>query len=355
VGIGAVLQQKVWVQTSAPLYPNLYAFLVGPPGIGKSKSISAIGRYLRELEGLHIAPTSVTGASLIDALDAAKVRIDISTKFDERLDYNSMLAMPDELSALMHEYDRALVAVLTTVYDCLPYSQTRRHGDVSIKIQHPQLSVLAGDTTSHLLKTLPEGVWDQGLMSRTLLIFSDDRPMQDDIFDQKEFYSEDLEHDLFSIFALQGQCRVTQPYRDAYNAWRKVGCPPAPTHPRLVHYNSRRGAHLLKLSIIASVDLGDELVLDRVHFDRALGWLLGAERYMPFTFQVSSSVDSRAIDEVVHWVKEKGTVSSGQLIMFMAQRMPINTIDRTITLMKDSRMLIVASADRFGLESFKVP
>jgi len=179
--------------------------------------------------------------------------------------------------------------------------------------------------------------------------------MQDDIFDQKEFYSEDLEHDLRSIFALQGQFRVTQPYRDAYQAWRKAGCPPAPTHPRLVHYNSRRGAHLLKLSIIASADAGDELVLDRVHFDRAMGWLLGAERYMPFTFQVSSSVDSRAIDEVVHWVKGKGTVSSGQLIMFMAQRMPINTIDRTITLMKDSRMLIVASADRFGIESFKVP
>jgi len=350
-----VLQQKVWVQTSAPLFPNIYAFLVGPPGIGKSKSISAIGRYLRELEGLHIAPTSVTGASLIDALDAAKVRIDVSTKFDERLDYNSMLAMPDELSALMHEYDRALVAVLTTVYDCLPYSQTRRHGDISIRIQHPQLSVLAGDTTSHLLKTLPEGVWDQGLMSRTLLIFSDDRPMQDDIFDQKEFYSEDLEHDLRSIFALQGKCRVTESYRDAYNAWRKAGCPPAPTHPRLAHYNSRRSAHLLKLSIIASADVGDELVLDRVHFDRALGWLLGAERYMPFTFQVSSSVDSRAIDEVVHWVKEKGTVSSGQLIMFMAQRMPINTIDRTITLMKDSRMLIVAGVGRFGVESFKVP
>src|SRR5437879_4921406 len=32
VGLGAVLQQKVWVQTSAPLYPNIYAFLVGPPG-----------------------------------------------------------------------------------------------------------------------------------------------------------------------------------------------------------------------------------------------------------------------------------------------------------------------------------
>src|SRR5260370_27395987 len=154
-------------------------------------------------------------------------------------------------------------------------------------MQHPQLSLLAGDTTSHLLKTLPEGVWDQGLMSRTLLIFSDDRPMQDDIFDQKEIFSEDLAHDLLSIFALQGQCRVTQPYRDAYQAWRKADCPPKPTHPRLLHYNSRRGAHLLKLSIIASIDVGDELVLDRVHFDRALEWLLGAERYMAFTFHAT--------------------------------------------------------------------
>src|SRR5712671_1750493 len=51
VALGAVLQQKVWIQSrKGCLFPNLYAFLVGPPGIGKSQSIGAIGKYLRSEE-----------------------------------------------------------------------------------------------------------------------------------------------------------------------------------------------------------------------------------------------------------------------------------------------------------------
>src|SRR5947207_2880446 len=39
--IGAVLEQKVFVTTSSPLYPNLYVFLVGDAGLGKTRAIAA--------------------------------------------------------------------------------------------------------------------------------------------------------------------------------------------------------------------------------------------------------------------------------------------------------------------------
>jgi hypothetical protein len=352
VAISAVLQQKVWLLTSAPLYPNLYCFLVGPPGVGKSRSIAAVGKYLRDIEGLHIAPTSMTGASLVDALVGAKTRLAYGVGKDDYLDFNSMVVMPDELSALMHEYDRALVATLTTFYDCLPYEQTRRTADIKIKIAHPQLSILAGDTTSHLLKTLPDGAWDQGLMSRTILIFSDDRPMQDDIFTSVESFSEDLRHDLFSIFSLQGQFVVDDTYRKAFNDWRHSGRPPTPTHPRLLHYCSRRDAHVLKLSMVSCVDRGDELKLSKLHFDRALGWLTDAEQHMPYTFQVTSSVDSRTIDETLHWMGDRW-VSGSQLLTFMCERMAVTSAGRTIELMEASRMIECKVVDRYGTKHYK--
>ncbi len=352
-----MLQQKVWINAKqSPLFPNLYSFLVGPPGIGKSQTIGAIGKYLREVDGLHIASTSTTGASLIDELDRkGSVNYSVGLRDEDHINFNSMLVMPDELSALMHEYDRALVAALTTFYDVQPYSQTRRVAKVEIDIPHPQLSILAGTTTSYMMKIIPEGAWDQGLMARTILIFSEDRPLKDDIFSASATpHSEDLAHDLLSIFGLQGPCRVTDPYRAAYNAWRQASCAPAPTHPRLKHYCARRGAHLLKLSIIAAVDTGDDLSIGKEHFDRALEWLTGAERLMPYTFQVSSSVDSRALEEAIHFIGGR-TVSQTQLVHFLSERVPLTTVQRSIDLMVGSRMVLIAGQDRDGLNYFKLP
>ena len=51
---------------------------------------------------------------------------------------------------------------------------------------------------------------------------------------------------------------------------------PEPTHPKLRHYNTRRFAHLLKLSMIACVDRTDVLKLDVEDFNKQ--WLAARGR-----------------------------------------------------------------------------
>jgi len=80
------------------LYPNLYVFLVAHPGVGKTRTVRAVKRYFTELPEPHIAPTSVTASSLVDALVKAKrtlIRIP-----EGPLEYNSLLIAADELTAL---------------------------------------------------------------------------------------------------------------------------------------------------------------------------------------------------------------------------------------------------------------
>ena len=188
------------------------------------------------------------------------------------------------------------------------------------------------------MKTLPEGAWDQGLMSRTFLIYSKDRPLNEDVFASNSTHSKDLAHDLQCIYALAGQFRIAQDYRDAYNGWRKGGCEPTPAHPRLLSYCARRGAHLLKLSMVASVDTGDSLLLELQHFDRALAWLVEAEKIMPDTFDSASSVDSRAIEEIIFWIGDR-TVSEFQIVRFASERMPISQIQNTIKLLTGANVI----------------
>jgi hypothetical protein len=352
VVIGSMLQQRAWLNVKGSvLYPNLYAFLVGPPGIGKSQTITAVSQYL-PVEGFHLASTSVTGASLAIEMQDALIEIDTNTFFEDRMVFNSLLLMPDELQVLIPQYAHDLVGMLTAFYDCHPYSASRISRD-PVEIESPQLSLLAGTTTSHLLGTLPHEAWDQGLMSRTIIIYSGAAAIGEDIFNTTGCYTPELAEDMLRIHSLIGQFEVTDEYRAIYNTWRKNGYPPAPTHPRLRHYCARRGAHLLKLSMIASADQGDDLVIRLPHFERALGWLCNAEAMMPYTFSDVSSPTTMAMDEALAQINGK-TMTEGQLGRFLAARMPATQVPIAINIMVGAGQLKTIAVDANKQRVFRV-
>lgn len=315
--ISAVLEQKVWVTTSSPLYPNTYIVLVGNAGIGKTRPIMAAMSMVKEIPEMHLGATSMTMASMTDYLVEAKRQV--IRLPDPPLDYNSMYCIADELSAFMHEFDTGLIAGLTTFYDCVPYSQGRRVGNIKIKINRPQISILAGSTPSNLVNTIPEQAWEQGFTSRVMLIYSEERPIIDVFNTPKKPVPVDMLHDLKQINTLQGEFGWEEEFAVAMHTWKTMGYPPVPTHPKLAHYNSRRFAHLIKLAMVSSVDRGNSLVLTLDDFNRAREWMLEAELRMPSVFKGGSGgVDAKAMDEIHHFVRSFGDqgVSEQKIVNF---------------------------------------
>jgi len=346
--IGAVLEQKVWLQTSSTLYPNLYVFLVGHPGVGKTRSIRAARNYAFEIPEFHLAPTSVTAASLVDAL--VDLKRTIIQPGLEALEYNTMMVTSDELGTFMAKYEDDFVALLCAFYDVDQYSQWRRGKELKIKIRRPQISMLCGSTPSNLMRFVPESAWDGGFMSRTFLIWSDDKTMVN-IFESKPGgIDQRLVHDLRLINMLGGQFNATKDFQDLYQAWREADCHPAPQHPKLAHYNSRRSAHLLKLAMISAVDKDAGLLLTRADFDRAYAWLTAAENLMPDVFKAgASSMDAHAMDEIVHFIvtMDKGKGVHEQVInRFAMQHLPLNTIPKLIALMVGAGMIRQRAFDK---------
>ena len=235
--IASVLEQKVWIKTTRPLYPNLYVLIVGHPGVGKTRTIREARSYVIDLPDFHLAPVSLTFASLVDALVRSK-RMVIRLP-DSPLEYNSMYIAADELGAFIHKYDDEMVAGLSAFYDPDAYSQTRRTHEINIKIKSPQLNILAGSTPSNLLKFMPEGAWDQGFTSRLVMVFSDERIIGDDFAPSATNHSSGLEHDIRIINSLCGEFEVTSDYREAVSNWRALGEIPVPNHPKLIHYVTR--------------------------------------------------------------------------------------------------------------------
>ena len=309
--------------------------------MGKSRTISKAKKICQQLEGFPIGPQVVSGASLVDELKKSRRSItNVALGISE--EYNSMTMFSHDWQETMSEWDKRLVGALTTFYDVelADYGEAKRTKELNIKIKAPQLNVIAGSTPSQLMSMMPEGSWEQGFTSRTMFIFSDNRHINETAFGRKTKDDKDLVHDLHCISSLWGQLGNSEEFIQAVDAWRQAGMPPVPNHPRLLHYNSRRFVHLLKLCIIACVDRGDKLIITRTDYERALGWLIEAEYSMPSLFQAGSgNADAKAMEEIAHYVKAKGQVEEGDLIKFATSQIPAQSLQRILDLMVGSRMI----------------
>lgn len=269
-----------------------------------------------------------------------------------------MLIAADELGTFMHQYDDEMVGVLSAFYDPDPYGHNRRGKEIKIKIKKPQLNILCGTTPSNLLKFIPEGAWDQGFTSRIILIFSDERIIGDDFATETRAISQDLLHDIKQINALVGEYKVTEDYRSAVNNWRALGEPPAPNHPKLLHYTTRRRVHLYKLSMVSAADRSDALVLTKDDFNRAMGWLTIAESLMPDIFQAGAvGSDGKAMEEIQHLVMIADVgqgVPEHILVKHVRERVPAHSVMRVIDIMERSGMIHAIKHDsRTGQRVFR--
>jgi len=269
-----------------------------------------------------------------------------------------MYITADELSAFMKAYDEEAIGTMSAFYDPKAYGQTRRNNDLNIKMKRPQLNLIVGTTPSNLLHYMPETAWEQGFTSRIIMVFSDERTIGDDFADVDTNLSADLIHDLRSISGLVGQFKVTEDYRECVNTWRKLGEPPVVSHPKLIHYGTRRRVHLYKLSMVAAIERSDLLVLTREDFNRAMNWMTEAEAAMPDIFKAGAgNADAKAMDEIYHFVLTmgaRGPVPERKIINFAKDRVPLHSIERVVQIMLISGMLKVVKQDfRMGIRFFK--
>lgn len=359
--IAAALERKVWIKTNkGVLYPNMYIITVGPPGAGKTLATSVAHDFLLALttggnDGHHIAPTSVTKASLIDALVAAERKLIRPMENPAVISFNSLIVTSDELGVFLPAYENDFMNVLTNIYDCRVYSETRRTAKINIKMDAPQLSFSAATTPSYLTSLLPEGAWDQGFLSRTMLIYSGAEAPRD-LFNGA-VYDEALEkllaNDLAEIANLYGQMKITEDAKEAITAWHISGGAPAPSHPKLNHYNTRRTAHLLKLCMVACASSSSELEITLDHFAEALDWLTEAEFVMPDIFKsMKNGGDARVIEECYHYAREmymkdkdRKPILEHRLFHYLQERTPAHNVERILNVMERAGLLKKQFAD----------
>jgi hypothetical protein len=353
-----VLERKVFVAPGgSPMYPNLYVFLVGPPGVGKSRVIEhTVKRFIQELPEPKIVPKSMTMASLVDFLNEEGKRIVLKNP-PPALEYYTSYMLADELSVFMSQWDLAVTAGLTSYWDGVEYSEWRRGTGKKIQMKELAFSILAGATPGHIAASVPEEAWDQGFMSRVIMVYAEDRTLVN-IFKPRAVNSlpPDMVHDLHYINSLQGEVGWDEEYAEVFNKWRECDDAKDPTavgpkHPKLAHYNIRRTAQMLKLSTIACVDRGGLLVLGLQDFKRAYSWLAEAEAVMEGVFKgAGQGADGRVLDEIAYHViaqhaKTGKAVPEHELVLFAGKKLPAHSVVAALKLLESQRRIVAKTVD----------
>ncbi len=336
--VGAAAKRQVWTQLGENrLYPNLYVFLVGPPGTGKSQSINPMTELLRKSQAVNIAPNDMTKQALLDVLyESARGAVIDGRPFD----YHFLTICISELSNFMSKYDHDLTGLLTDLFDCPPSNdEKKRTSDNGKFIPFPGLSFIMGTATQNLGNTISNEMWGSGFMARVIMVYAAEEVMPLDMFASAKanpMLAEQIVVGLRRIGDLKGPMSWTPEARIALATFRRDQKLGAPVHNRLTFYVVRRWLHLGKLCMIAALS-DQRMEVELEDYTLAHSWLLAAEADMPEIFKDMVSHEDGQIHEelrgylfTLHMRSNRKPIEAAVLYNFLKSRVSSYSIPRII-------------------------
>ena len=313
--LGACLQRKCSLEWEGTMFPNLYVVLVGPSGARKGTAMRPGRMLLEEIAGINLSPEAVTREQLIRRLKkSGEQGLPISGKM-----HASMTIFSEELTVFLGYGNAQLMADLCDWYDCKNRWKYETKNSGTDDIVNVWVSLMGATTPTLLQSTMPSDAIGGGLTSRIIFVYEPHkgktipRPFKTPHEIELE---ERLIHDLMEIQCAEGEFSPDPTFQDKWDTWY----PEQDRHrvfndPRLDGYLTRRGTHLLKLSMIINVSRDGGMVLTGEDFDRALFELRLVEKKMPQVFRgIGKSSTSDVIDKIMTTIATRGEMTFDEIV-----------------------------------------
>ena len=354
--VAGACERRLWVETAkSKLFANMYVWLVGGPGSGKSVAIEPARNLWSATQKFKISPDNMTKASLVDAISRAERKIILGAQ--DIIEYHSMLIPAPELGVFMAAHDTEFLSVVNYVYDNpYNYREERRSLNKQIDISYPQITMLGGAQPGLLSNVLPEEAWTMGTMSRVLMVYGHEAAKIDlfapKVEDTRLF--ESLTKRLCQIGDMVGCLKWAPDAQAEMMRWYLGGMDPIPEHSKLLYYCARRITHMLKLCMISAI-AQLRTTITMADLQRARDWLLEAEQLMPDIFrEMTQRSDIQVLDELHMfmwqlWVKKKDPIHVSRMNHFLLSRMPHDKVSRLIEMAERSnRVNRIAGSDLYS-------
>ena len=293
--LAGALERKVWMDRGYyTLFPNLYVFIIGKSGLIKKSTSTNIGiDLLREVPGFNFMSERLTSASLIEQLSTSHKTFEYKERI---INQSATFAYASELSILMMEVHGTIIELLTTFYDCQPNDASKpwvykTRTKEPLEIYGPCLNILGASTTAWLERCIPKNEMEGGFTGRCIFVVEKDGPEK--FVAWPEYTAETLEmksrlvEDLMMINELKGQVVIHPKTKEYFTKWYNFHMKEVVTpnkDPRFTGYLSRKGDLLLKLAMVRSASLRDDLYILPSHLEWAGKVLQATEKDMFHAF-----------------------------------------------------------------------
>lgn len=331
----------------------MYILLVAPPGVGKSQAIEKASQMWRAVQVekksvLHVAPDSVTRASLLDTLGSSSTKVILPS--GEFQIYHALNIASSEFGVLCPAHDLEFLNTLNELYDAKKMFEEARRGREQkvLAIDYPLLHILAGTQPHFLSALLPEQAWGMGFTARTIMIYSA-QTIKVNIFNNQQSIDPNLQRNLISdltgLSQQYGAMNWTNEAQIMLTAWYGQDLTPVPTHSRLQNYNTRRLLHVLKLCMISSLSRSNDFNITVEDVQRAQDWLLDAEDRMPDIFRDMAGTSDKAVLDDMHsflwqiYLRKKDSIHESFLIRYISGKVPSEKVMRIIELAERSHLI----------------
>jgi len=317
--IAAALQRKCYVnwQKKTTWYPNFYIVLTAPPGKArKGTSMSIAKSFLRDL-GIPLASEATTREALIQEI-AELSQTDVSES-GEMQPHCSITIFSDEFNVFLGHGRQEFMTALTDWFDCPQNWQYRTKSQGTDSISGMWVNLLAATTPDALQSALPDEAIGGGFTSRIIFVFEEEKrkavPFPWETKEEAELYKTLLE-DLEQIHTMMGQFKVTDSFNDVWGPWYKFELEQNPPidHRLFQGYNSRRQVHTMKLAMVLSAAMSNDMLLEGKHLKMADELLTKTEAKMPRVFLgTGSSRYDKVTARMMSTIAKEGEISLRRL------------------------------------------
>jgi len=341
------LGRRCWLETSAfTVYPNMYIFLVTPPGRGKGEAIAlpvsiaytSISTPVQFPDDHNDARTEWkdlrmpypnymwkdggTVQRLIEAMSTHnRVDEDLSKGLDKNHYDSSATAVVEEFGVFFKEGDRAVAATLAQMWDAKEDFNDSLIGTPGKKrdrnVKGPCLNLLAGATPYILINNLPPESQEQGFLRRVVIVYYNGPGIITSA--RKNPYKSGLvsyiKKDLATIAQMKGEFTwegsEDAPFFQLLDEWQMNKCYPTPPEPLFEGYNGSRWAIIVKMGMAFSASRNNDLIITSDDMLNAIEMLFEAEKYMEpilkrFSLSKSGKTSMSIVDMVKSYYRDNG-------------------------------------------------
>lgn len=303
-GIGTIagaLRGKTWINMGHWKWkPNFFIIFVAPPGVvAKSTSMGIGTGLLREIEGIHFGPDSVTWQALTDSFMDSTERFDMpdGTTFES----SSLTITVSELGTFLDPHNGEMIDLMVDLWDGRDVPWKRRtRGDGETEVASPWINFMGATTPSWITENFPEYAIGGGFTSRTIFVYAEAKrkfvayPGNEMNKDANKIKKR-LVHDLNEIASLTGEFKLTPDAFEWGEAWYLQHWGDTPDHlkgDRLGGYVARKQTHIHKTAIILSAAQSNDMLITAEHLAQADKFISALEGDMKKVFSVMGSTDA---------------------------------------------------------------